>query len=340
MDKQEIEKKIKNKQIITVVSAIALIGSVYFYNQYQEKQKYAAVAEQQANQVKAQLPSLNPGVEQNKTEEIMKKVEAVAETKAVAEESPKVADNLSHEDKIKRFEKSLIDNPDFVKRVNAKYPGLKVTSAKSIPQMKINVLTLENTMAVAFMNDEMTFIDIAGHMINPVNQEDISVYLAEIKANTFFTSLPFEKAIKVVYTDGKSDPAKNRRVAIFADPDCPYCRKMDQVIHTQLTNQNITFYYFMNPLRIPGHEQAPLKAAKIWCSGNSGKAWIEWMTKGVLPNNDGTCKNPVAETKQLSTSLGFNGTPTIVFDNNQVSLNDLTAEQIITTLNSKPPIKN
>ncbi len=328
MNQELIEKQTKSKYKIAAITLAIFVGCGWVY--FKQNNPNVTSSQPVVQQQQPQLPVL-------KTEEPI--VQVAQDTKKEDAAVEQLNENLTQEQRIKRFEKSLIPNPEFVKKVNAKYPGLKVTSAKSISQMKINVVTLENTMAVAFMNDEMTFIDISGHMINPANQEDISLFLAEMKASTFFSSLPFEKAIKVVYTDGKSDPAKNRKVAIFADPDCPYCRKMDQAIHTQMTNQNITFYYFMNPLRIPGHEQAPLKAAKIWCSGNAGKAWVEWMLKGTLPSNDGQCKNPVAETKQLSSSLGFNGTPTIIFDNNQMSMNDVSPQEMITVLNSKPPIQ-
>lgn len=91
------------------------------------------------------------------------------------------------------------------------------------------------------------------------------------------------------------------------------------------------------PLNIQGHEEAPLKAAKIWCSKDKGKAWVDWMLNGKLPANDGSCKNPVAATKQFASEIGFNSTPRIIFDNGYTADQAVTAEQIMTAFNAKKP---
>lgn len=59
------------------------------------------------------------------------------------------------------------------------------------------------------------------------------------------------------------------------------------------------------------------------------------MLRGVLPNNPGTCPNPVDETKSLATSLGFNSTPIILFDNGLVWQGAATAEDILRVLNQQ-----
>ena len=59
------------------------------------------------------------------------------------------------------------------------------------------------------------------------------------------TAIPFEKlplnlAIKIVKGNGK------RKLAIFEDPDCPYCKKLEQEALPAI--DNVTLYIFLYPI--------------------------------------------------------------------------------------------
>ena len=101
------------------------------------------------------------------------------------------------------------------------------------------------------------------------------------------------------------------KVAVFSDPDCPYCKRLE---HEFEKMTDITIYTFMMP--IPSlHPDAARKAELLWCQPNPTQAWIDWMRKGKLPSGKANCENPVAETTSLGEQFGFNGTPTVVFPN-------------------------
>jgi hypothetical protein len=54
-----------------------------------------------------------------------------------------------------------------------------------------------------------------------------------------FDNLPFENAIKFVKGNG------SRKLAVFSDPECPFCKKFEQ----ELTKvDNITVYIFPYPI--------------------------------------------------------------------------------------------
>lgn len=130
---------------------------------------------------------------------------------------------------------------------------------------------------------------------------------AELKA-VDFASLPFDKAITEVRGNGAL------KVAVFSDADCPYCKRLEREFAKM---DNITIYNFMMP--IPSlHPDAERKAVQIWCSPDRTAAWTDWMRHGKLPAKAAECANPVAETTQLGSELGFNGTPTMVFPNGKV----------------------
>jgi len=214
-------------------------------------------------------------------------------------------------------------------KLQREYPNLNVQEVNALPNVGLFEIRFKNSPRIAYTNQDVTFFLVQGEVIDPKNMKNLTKEREVANIKKFYNDLPFEKAISVKLGKG------TRSIAIFTDPDCPFCKSTDKEIHEKLKNQDLTVHYFMNPLRIPGHEQAPLKAAKIWCSPNKSKAWVDWMLNGVLPNNPGTCPNPVTETKDLATSLGFNSTPMILFDNGLVWQGAAKAEDILEVLNKR-----
>jgi thiol:disulfide interchange protein DsbC len=225
-------------------------------------------------------------------------------------------------------EKTMLD------KLTKDYPKLNVEDVVFLPTVNLYELHLKNNSSLAFTNPTVDYFLMAGEIVDAKNKKNISSDRELVNVQRFFTNLPTDKAIIIKYGKG------TRKVAIFTDPDCPFCRASDQDFHKKLTKEDITFYYYMNPLRIPGHEQAPLKAKKIWCAPDKGKAWLTWMNTNVLPTNPGTCKNPVDETKALADSIGFTSTPTLVFDNGYVWRGQMMAEEMKQMFVKAPAAKN
>lgn len=223
------------------------------------------------------------------------------------------------------------NNKAITDKIKKEYPQLNVESAAYIPSIKLYEVKIKDVPSLSYTNEQIDFFLIAGELVDPKTKKNVSRERELVNAQKFFKDLPFKNAISVKYGKG------TRQIAVFTDPDCPYCKQLDQEIHSKLTKEDITIHYFMNPLNIQGHEQAPLKAKKIWCSANKGEAWVNWMTKGQLPNNNGSCANPVDETKQFATKLGFNSTPIMIFDNGFVARQALSAEQIKQLLSRQKP---
>src|SRR5258708_972833 len=117
-----------------------------------------------------------------------------------------------------------------------------------------------------------------------------------------FEQLPFDLAIKKVKGDG------SRKVAVFSDPDCPYCRRLEKEIE-KVTD--VTIYIFLFPIE-QLHPKAPEMSRAIWCAPDRVKAWDEYMLKGVAPKSP-KCDNPVEKLVAYGQSKKINGTPTIFF---------------------------
>jgi len=117
-----------------------------------------------------------------------------------------------------------------------------------------------------------------------------------------FDSLPLDKAIKIVKGNGE------RRIAVFSDPDCPFCRRLEKELSLL---DNLTIYVFLLPLA-ELHPQAVETARNIWCSADRVSAWNHYMLEDKKPAVAGDCQTPIADIATIANELGINGTPAII----------------------------
>ena len=142
----------------------------------------------------------------------------------------------------------------------------------------------------------------AGHIFEMETGKNLTkARLSEIN-KVKFSDLPLDLAVKTVRGNGK------RKIAVFSDPQCGHCRRLEKTLEQV---DNITVYTFM--YNILSKESAN-KARNIWCSGNPSKAWGDWMKKGKIPKAvSGKCEDPGQKVYTLGRRLNISGTPTIFF---------------------------
>ncbi len=132
------------------------------------------------------------------------------------------------------------------------------------------------------------------------NQNLTQARLQQINAIPF-ASLPLERAIKRVTGDG------SRKVAIFEDSDCPYCKKLEQEMRGI---DNLTTYVFLYPIE-QLHPGALKKSKAIWCAKDRAMAWDEAMRIGAVPPGPARCADPLQENIAFGHEHGIDGTPTM-----------------------------
>ncbi|HVK54341.1 MAG TPA: DsbC family protein [Burkholderiales bacterium] len=120
-----------------------------------------------------------------------------------------------------------------------------------------------------------------------------------------FNALPFNLAFKVVKGTGA------RKLAVFSDPDCPFCKRLESELNKV---SDVTIHYFLLPIDSL-HPQAREKSKSIWCSPDRAKAWYDFMLRDVAPTAAATCDSPVDKLTEVGAKLRINGTPTIYFAN-------------------------
>lgn len=174
-----------------------------------------------------------------------------------------------------------------------------------------------------FYSDPTGDYILSGSLIDTRTQKNLTEARVNKRNAIRFDSLPFDKAIKVVKGDG------SRKLAVFTDPDCPYCRRLEEEMKSV---SNVTMYLFMFPLK-QIHPHAERHAKAIWCSDDSAKSWAAWVLDRKEPA-DKTCQNdPVDATLQLGAKLHVNGTPTIYFEDGSRQAGAMKAADLETKMN-------
>jgi thiol:disulfide interchange protein DsbC len=115
-----------------------------------------------------------------------------------------------------------------------------------------------------------------------------------------FASLPFANAVKVVKGNG------SRKMAVFSDPNCPYCKQLETTLKSI---DNVTVYTFLYPVLSP---DSTVKSKSIWCSTDRAKAWEAWMQDHQAPTAAGTCDTAAIDKNlALGRAMNVDGTPTV-----------------------------
>jgi thiol:disulfide interchange protein DsbC len=162
-----------------------------------------------------------------------------------------------------------------------------------------------------YLGDQIVYSDAAanyilvGQMIDTQSKSNLTEARMDDHAKIDFNSLPLQQAIKIVKGDG------SRKFAVFSDPDCPYCRQLEQ---TLVAIDNYTMYVFLYPIATL-HPQAPSKAHAIWCAPDRAQAWNQWMHEKKLPPAKSCSGDPVDALQQLGDKLRVNSTPTMYMAN-------------------------
>jgi protein-disulfide isomerase len=121
-----------------------------------------------------------------------------------------------------------------------------------------------------------------------------------------FASLPLGDAIKTVQGNGM------RKLAVFADPYCPYCRTLERRLSEV---PDVTIYTFLFPILTADSKRM---AAAIWCASDRSATWHAWMLDGRTPLRRVCAGAPLERNLSLAKGLGVRITPTIIFANGEL----------------------
>jgi thiol:disulfide interchange protein DsbC len=198
--------------------------------------------------------------------------------------------------------------------LQTRFPGAEVQNVAKTPVKGIYEVIMEGRLIYVDENADYLFV---GNLVDAKSQRNLTEERMRQLLKVDFDALPLDLAIKIVKGNGK------RRMAVFSDPDCPFCHKLEKDLQSVT---NVTIYTFLYP--IAGlHPAAGEKAKAIWCAPDRAKAWNDFMQQGKLPKGV-ACETPIEKIAELGRKLRVTGTPTIIFADGRMVPGAVPAAQL------------
>ena len=183
-------------------------------------------------------------------------------------------------------------------RLQSLYPATRFGAVNTTPWPGVFEVVMGANLAYV---DESGQYFLFGHLFDMKAQRDLTAERKDTQMRVDFAALPLADAVKDVRGNGA------RTLAIFSDPDCPYCLKLETEIKS-LTD--VTIYTFLMPIASL-HPGARSKAISVWCAEDRVAAWHALMLRDET-SSPKECPHPVDRNIALGERLGINGTPTLV----------------------------
>lgn len=158
-----------------------------------------------------------------------------------------------------------------------------------------------------------------GNVIASKDRRNLSEERRKVLFAISFDDLPLELAVKRVKGNGK------RKMAYFTDPNCSYCKKLEQELAKV---SDVTLYIFLFPI----FEGSDAIVRNVYCAKDPIKAWDDWMQNSNAPG-EASCDAPTDKVKALGQKLRVNGTPNLIFANGTQNPGYMPAEELEKNLN-------
>ncbi|WP_173911951.1 DsbC family protein [Acinetobacter sp. Marseille-Q1618] len=197
-------------------------------------------------------------------------------------------------------------------KLEKNYPNVKIGNIQTTEMQGLYSGTLDQQ--IVYINEDAQHL-LVGSMIRLKDQHNLTKDLALKDQQVDFKKLPLNDAIKTVRGNGK------RQLAIFSDPNCPYCKSLEKNL-TQLNN--VTIYTFIYPIK----NQSIIPSKKVWCSSNPAFAWKNLLQNSISPSAAANCETPIERNLALGKKLGLQGTPAIIFSNGTKVMGAYPAKEI------------
>jgi thiol:disulfide interchange protein DsbC len=175
------------------------------------------------------------------------------------------------------------------------------------------------------------FLDCSGKYI--LQLMPLDAYLQQIQAQqppqqVDLAKIPLGDSITV----GAKTAAK--KVIVFSDPDCPYCRQLHTTIKQIIAKRpDIAFVEMLYPL--PMHLESPKKVQSILCSRSTEMLDEAFSGKTVPEPPAGCTADAMNRNAALAQSLNLNSTPTLVRDDGAVVAGALPEDKLIEWIDKK-----
>ncbi|WP_028534025.1 DsbC family protein [Paludibacterium yongneupense] len=217
------------------------------------------------------------------------------------------------------------DTQNVRKLFQTRFADRQVLSVGKTPVKGIYEVVLKGNRIV-YVDQKVDYLFV-GDLIDVAKRESLTEARQASLSRVDWKSLPLQYAIKEVRGNGE------RKMAVFTDPDCPFCKRLEREGLEGVTN--VTIYTYLYPL-VELHPDALHKSQQIWCASDRGATWTAFMHDGkALPSATDCDTSALARIKELGERLGINGTPGLVFANGRIVAGAIPKEEIEANLDAK-----
>ena len=157
-----------------------------------------------------------------------------------------------------------------------------------------------NGTEIYYTDAEANFL-VQGSLIDTKQRRNLTEERVDKLTAINFEALPFKDAFTIVRGNGK------RRLAVFQDPNCGYCKRFERDV--QKLN-HVTIHMFLYPILSADSNE---KSKNIWCAKDRVKAWQDWMVRDQTPAAANCDASAIARNIDIGRKFKITGTPTLVF---------------------------
>ncbi len=213
--------------------------------------------------------------------------------------------------------------------LHAQEAAIRKALAERIPSMpkidEIRPAPIAGLYEVRYGGTEIIYTDakgdflIQGALLDTKTMANLTEERIDKLTAVDFHALPFKDSM--VFTQGTGA----RKLAVFVDPNCGYCKRFEKDL---VTLKDVTIYTFIIPILGP---DSNVKARNIWCSKEASKVWRAWMIDGVAPPRQmGTGCDATALDRNLefARKTRINGTPALFFEDGTRKPGALPGDQV------------
>lgn len=200
-------------------------------------------------------------------------------------------------------------------KLKGMYPSTQFTGIRQAEVSGLYEVMMRNNVAYT---DKTGRYFLFGHVWDMKERVDVTAERLAEASKVDINSLPLKDAF--VRVKGKG----TRKLVLFSDPDCPYCKQIESQLEKL---DDVSIYTFPYPL-LQLHPEARDKSIAMWCVADKAKAWDDYMKNGKLPSNKADCENPIDRNIALGNKLGINGTPTMILANGRKLSGALPVDQL------------
>jgi thiol:disulfide interchange protein DsbC len=155
-----------------------------------------------------------------------------------------------------------------------------------------------------YTDPEGSYLIEGGALIDLRNRANLTQQRVAKLTAIRFEDLPLKDAMVIKQGSGA------RKLAVFGDPNCGYCKRLERDLQAL---KDVTIYTFIYPVLGPDSDA---KSRAIWCTKDAMANWRKWMIDGAAPPRPmGECNAGAIERNVVfGRKHRINGTPALVFE--------------------------